>query len=213
MSYTKDFLEEEKAEFISLIKSVDREGAAIDLLLKRLEETDFYKAPASTRYHNNCEGGLLDHSLNVYKNLKSLVKSKGLEETIPEDSIIICGLLHDLSKINYYTKTAKNKKVYTPNGSKRDELGNFDWVSEMGYVTKPADSRFLYGSHEQNSEFMVRSYIPLCIEESMAILHHHAGMGYDSVPAELGPIWATYPLVLLLHLADMIASYVDEGVE
>lgn len=210
--YTKETLATEKAEFISLLKSVKREGAQIELLLQRLEESDFYTAPASTKYHNNCEGGLLDHSLSVYKNLKALVKSKGYEDIISEESMIICGLLHDISKANYYEKVFKNKKVYSTDGSKRDEGGYFDWHTVQEYATKPDYQRFQFGSHEQNSEYLVRAYIPLYQEESMAILHHHAGMAYDSVQAHFGIIWERAPLALFLHIADMISSFIDEEI-
>lgn len=211
--YTKETIAAEKEEFINLLRSVKREGAQIDLLLQRLEESDFYTAPASTKFHNNCEGGLLDHSLNVYKNLKSLIKNKGYEDMISEESIIICGLLHDLSKANYYEKVFKNKKVYSPDGLKKDEGGYFDWCTVQEYVTKPENQRFQFGSHEQNSEYLVRAYIPLYQEESMAILHHHAGMSFDSVQAQFGIIWERAPLALFLHLADMLSSFIDEGID
>ena len=54
-----------KEEFIELLKSTNRDG--IDKLLAWIEKSDFYKAPASTRFHGSYEGGLLEHSLNVYK--------------------------------------------------------------------------------------------------------------------------------------------------
>ena len=98
-------LEENKKEFIDLLSSVDREGVAglIDYLLL---ETDFFKAPASSRYHGSFEGGLLDHSLNVYYELDSLVDYYGLK--LPKDSIIITGLLHDVCKVNTYKKAMVN---------------------------------------------------------------------------------------------------------
>ena len=156
-------------------------------------------------------GGLVDHSLNVYYNLKSLVKNKHLEDKIPEESIIICGLLHDMSKMNVYEKTYRNKKVYSEYGKKYDELGNFDWVSEEAYKMIDTKNRFIYGNHEETSEFMIRKYIPLKLEESVAILSHHGSLGYDSVPIEsVSARFETYPLACLLHIADMISIYIDE---
>ena len=103
---------------------------------------------------------------------------------IDEESIVICALLHDMSKMNFYEKTFKNVKVYSEYGSKRDEGGTFDWVAQASYKTVDVEKRFLYGNHEETSEFMVRQYIPLKLEESVAILNHHFSMSYDCVPVE-----------------------------
>ena len=94
---------ENMEQFKNLIKSITREGANIDKLLDKLERSDFYTAPASTKYHGAYPGGLVDHSLCVYYNLKSLVENKHLTDTISEDSIKIVALLHDLDKMNKYT--------------------------------------------------------------------------------------------------------------
>lgn len=51
-------------KFEKLLTSVKREG--MDRLLEFIRKSDFYKAPASTRFHSCHEGGLLEHSLNVY---------------------------------------------------------------------------------------------------------------------------------------------------
>ena len=61
-----------KQEFVELLKSINREG--IDKLLDFLEKTDFYVAPASTRFHGSYESGLLEHSLKVYEILVDKVK-------------------------------------------------------------------------------------------------------------------------------------------
>ena len=210
----RDFTYEERMEmkedFIALLKRIKRPGANIEGLIMKLETSDFFTAPASTKYHNSCYGGLLAHSLNVYNNLEDLVQMKGLTEVIPEESIIICGLLHDLAKMNFYEPSVRNKKVYSESGSKYDELGTFDWVSERSWVVKPESQRFIYGSHEETSEFMIRCYIPLKVEESIAILHHHSGMSNDSTVSNISGLYIRYPVAHLLHLADMLATYLDE---
>ena len=208
--FKKDEIMEMKEDFIALLRRIKRSNANIEGLIDKLETTDFFTAPASTRYHNACYGGLLAHSLNVYNNLEMLVKMKGLEEVIPEDSILICGLLHDMAKINFYEPTVRNKKVYSEDGSKYDELGKFDWVSEKAWAVKPESQRFIYGSHEETSEFMARCYIPLKIEESIAILHHHSGMSNDSTVKNISGLYIRYPVAHLLHIADMLATYLDE---
>lgn len=215
MSLTKEVMEKNKAEFLGLIESLkalrDAEGvdvAGIDLLEDFLCNSDFFYAPASSRFHGSYEGGLCEHSLHVYHTLKELVQLKGLP--IGEDSIIICGLLHDFAKVNLYVKTAMNKKVYHDNGSKHDELGNFDWVTELGYKID-RDHKFVYGNHEETCEYMVGYYIPLKRDESVAILHHHGGMGYDSTKLDITEIYNHYPLACLLHSADLICTYIDQG--
>lgn len=208
-----NILEENKHTFCSILYDVKRDNARIDELILKLEGSDFFYAPASTKYHNSYEGGLCDHSLNVYYNLKSLVRNKHLEDRISEDSIIICGLLHDISKMNLYEKSIKNEKVYSEYGTKHDNMGNFDWVAKETYKIKDVHDRFLYGNHEETSEYMVRTYIPLKLEESIAILNHHGSTSYDCVPIEsIAPKFEKYPLAALLHVADMISTYVDERV-
>ncbi|MBQ6632025.1 MAG: HD domain-containing protein [Romboutsia sp.] len=209
-SLTKDEKEKLHNEICILLKSIERPEADIEGLIHKLEESDFFEAPASSKFHNCFSGGLADHSLNVYYNLKRLVEIKHLETTIPKDSIIICGLLHDMSKINYYEKTVKNKKIYTESGSKWDNLGTYDWVSEEGWSVKSEKDRFIYGNHEETSEFMVRQYIPLKVSESVAILNHHGGKGHDSTGINISGIYHRYPLANLLHVADMIATFTDE---
>jgi hypothetical protein len=210
--YSNDTLEKLKTDFIELLNKIERPNANIQGLITKLESTDFFRAPASTKYHNAFEGGLVEHSLNVYYNLEHLVDIKGLKSTIPEESIIICGLLHDISKMNFYEPSSRNRKVYHENGSKYDELGRFDWVAEFAYKIKDASERFIYGNHEETSEFMIKTYIPLSVDESVAILNHHGGMSYDSIqPSTISEKYNVYPLAALLHMADFLATYIDEN--
>jgi len=211
MNFSEEYIESNKNTFIDLLRKINRDGANIEGLISKLESSDFFIAPASTSWHNALKGGLVDHSLNVYYNLKSLVKNKHLEEVIPEETIIICSLLHDLSKMNFYEKSIRNVKVYSDTGSKYDNLGRFDWVSEEVYKVVHESKRFQYGNHEENSEFMIRCFIPLTLEESIAILHHHGGKGFDSTQQNISYIMSKNPLLTLLHAADMISTFVDES--
>lgn len=200
-----------RLEIEDLLRSIKRPNANIEGLINKLESSDFFTAPASTKYHNAYKGGLAEHSLNVYYNLKSLVELKGLKEIITDDNIIICGLLHDISKINFYEISYMNKKVYNEYGSKFDELGRFDWQSVPSFKVKPVTERFVFGNHEENSEFMIRTFIPLELSESVAILNHHGGMGYDSIPINtISDKYNRFPLASLLHMADFMAAYIDE---
>lgn len=211
--YAKEVIQNNKLVFISLLREIKRPDCNIDGLINKLEHSDFFEAPASAKYHNAYIGGLVEHSLNVYHNLKNLIELKGLKQYFDEDSIIICGLLHDMAKMNYYEVTMRNEKVYREDGNKYDELGRFDWVSTPSFRTRKPEDRFIYGNHEETSQFMVSRYIPLTVEESVAILNHHCGMSYDCIKegAGLSDKLIKYPLTTLLHLADMLATYVDES--
>lgn len=201
----KDMIQKNKEEFKNLVLTIDRNNANIEGLLETLENSDFFIAPASTKYHGAFEGGLCRHSLDVYLILDNLIHMNNLE--YDRTSIIITSLFHDISKMNYYETTYMNKKVYSDNGSKYDAGGKYDWVSEKGYKTIDVKNRFIYGNHEQTSEYMIRRFIPLTLEESISILHHHGGMGFDSTQLDISLIYQKYPLALMLHLADMTCAY------
>jgi hypothetical protein len=209
MKITGEQIQNNKDTFIALVSSINRPGFDKGPLLNKLEASDFYTAPASTRYHASYEGGLCQHCLNVYRNIVELNKNKKLN--LDENSLLIVSLFHDISKMNFYEKTYRNKKVYLPSGTKHDNGGNFDWVAEEGYQVIEQKSRFLFGNHEQTSEFILRSFVPLSYEESIAILHHHAGMSEDCAKDNISAVLNRYPLALALHLADMMACYIDES--
>lgn len=204
---TKDKLESVKQEYISAINLIQRDFDK-EALIQMLNETDFFTAPASRNYHNAYEGGLCEHSLNVWKRMIDL--DLVMEMNLDPNSMLIVALCHDFAKINYYTTEFKNKKIYSENGSKEDSNGKYDWVSVPGYSIRPANNRFIYGNHEATSEAIARSYIPLTFEESCAILNHHAGMSADSAKNNIGEVFTSNHLALILHLADMICAFVDE---
>lgn len=213
----KEQMAQNKARYIELIKSITLEGSNINGFLDWLNKSDFFEAPASSKYHSNYAGGLCEHSLHVYDTLVKLVEDfashfeyhesedgTSAEEIrvnhYSDDSIKIVALLHDISKTNFYEQYDRNVK---------DEQGN--WIKVKEYKTREAEDRFIYGSHEQNSEFMAHTFFPLSVEESSAILHHHGGMSWDSAKDDISAVYDRFPLALLLHLADMKATYLDEG--
>ena len=201
-----------KTDFSGLLRTITREGSDIDSLIKKLESSDFFYAPASTEYHNSFKGGLCDHCLNVCSNMLQLVEMNadalGVNPEEVRESVIIVSLLHDFSKMNTYEEGVKNEKVYFDGGSKHDDLGNFDWVSKRVYKTRK--DKFVFGSHESTSEFMVRQFIPLTVAESVAILHHMGSMSWDSAKDNIGEVFNNYWLALLLYQADMLSTYVNE---
>lgn len=209
MSLSTEQIVENKNEFLGLLKTINRPG--IEALIKWLEESDFFTAPASTKYHCNFEGGLCLHSLNVTKTLFKLLEDFDPLSNISNESATIVALLHDISKANLYEGTIRNEKVYSPQGTKRDNLGTYEWISKPAYKVKEVEDRFNFGSHSQESEYMLRYFIQLDLEESCAILHH---MGpYDEETSQgpnLSAIFSKHPLAALLHTADFIATHVLE---
>ena len=208
-------ISQNKEEFIRLINQIERESFNKDLFLTKMENSDFYYAPASTKFHGNCRGGLVDHCLNVYYKLINLVSLAGLNDSISNESCIIVALMHDLAKRNFYTVTIRNKKKYSESGKRDDRDGNgkYDWVSVPGYSVIDSSERFLYGNHEQTSEFMASQFIDLTVAESVAILHHMGGLSFDSTKEDYFSIYRRYPLALLLFEADMLASCIDETID
>jgi len=170
-----------KEEFIKLLQETNREG--MDKLIEFLEASDFFKAPASTRYHGNWEGGLLEHSMKVYEILKT--------KTEDSDSVKIVGLLHDICKTNYYKTDYRNAKV------------NGVW-EQVPYYTVEDNIPF---GHGEKSVMMLSEFIKLTPEEKYAIRWH---MGFTE-PKELygtiGIAYKKYPLALLTFEADLEATY------
>ena len=178
-----------KDEIIKLLKTVKRDG--IEDLINFLENSDFFTAPASTKYHNAFAGGLAQHSLNVYNNLVEITKDKGFDK----ESLIVCALLHDICKIYFYTEEMRNKK---------DENGN--WVKEPYYTVK--DEMPL--GHGEKSCFLVQKFIKLNTDELYAIRWH---MGLAE-PKEnynyVSDAFTKHPLAVYLHIADLLSTYITE---
>ena len=177
-----------KDEIIELLKSTNREG--MDKLIEFLEKSDFFKAPASTKFHGDHEGGLAEHSFKVYEILKEKVAFAKIN--ISEETIIISALLHDICKTNFYKIDYRNAK---------NSLGVWEKVP---YYT--IEDTIPYG-HGEKSVMMLTEYIKLTNEEKYAIRWH---MGF-SEPKELygtlGQAFTKYPFALLLHEADLEATY------
>lgn len=208
MTLSVEQIQDNHDEYVRLVKTLPYSEEVLKSFLEWLEaRTDFFTAPASTRYHNACEGGLCAHTLNVVHVLSDLVKTDDLG-----GNWMLVALLHDLSKVNYYEETYQNKKIYSENGTKSDNLGRFDWHSVPGYRVKDAADRFVYASHAQTAEYLARCFFPLNLEESCAILHH---MGpYDSAAStgdQLSTIFSKHPLAALLHAADFLATHTMES--
>ena len=182
-----------KQEFITaLTENVKRAG--VDGLIAYLSESDFFTAPASTKYHLAVEGGLCEHSLNVYHRLRELVKADNAPYS--EETLAIAGLLHDVCKANTYKTELRNVKE------------NGEWVKKPFFVV---DEKFPYG-HGEKSVFIVQNYIKLTAEEAMAINWHMGGFDarVKGGTFSASTAYEKYPLAVYLHTADLLATYLDE---
>lgn len=185
-------------EIKELLLSTKRKG--IESLISWLEnETDFFTAPASTRFHGSHKGGLAEHSLNVYKCLDELSTnlSHGFQNFL-FDSVIISSLLHDVCKTNYYKETTRNVK---------NELTG-QWEKQPYYTVEDSEP---YG-HGEKSVMLIEKFIDLTPSEKYAIRWHMGGFD-ESVKGgsyAIGNTFEKYPLALALHMADLMATYILE---
>lgn len=181
----------EKERFLEICSGIHRDG--ISNLMDWLEKSDFYFAPASTRYHNNFQGGLLQHSLNVYDELKRILVAYP-EIDAQEESISIVSLFHDLAKVNFYTSEKRNRKR---------EDGK--WESYDAYTIK---EKFCFGGHGSKSVFIVQNFIKLTPEEAVAINCH---MGSFDGNKDVANAYEQFGLAWALHVADEAATYIKES--
>jgi len=198
----------DKELFISELNHVEREG--IDELIKYIESTDFFIAPATANYHGSCVGGLCAHSLNVYKNMLVLDNAFGTE--LNKDSIRIVALLHDFAKFDLYEKYIQNRKEYTPSGRNSDELGRFNWVQVDAYKVRDAKEREnVYSEHGISSFVIANKFIKLEEDEIAAIINHHMGLDNGKPRTDVSEVMNRYPLASILCLADQASTYLDEN--
>ncbi len=189
-----------KERFISIFQEqIKREGA--DKLLEYLAgpSSDFFTAPASLRYHGSYPGGLVEHSLNVYDCLTAYLERERVREVYgmrySPESVAICGLLHDVCKVNTYRPGYRNVK---------DENGVWQQVPSYEY-----EDRLPYG-HGEKSVYIISGFMRLTREEAFAIRYH---MGFSGIEDKrsIGEAFERFPLAFALNVADMEATYFLEG--
>lgn len=173
-------------------ENITREGS--DRLLGWLTTTDFFTAPASTKYHCACEFGLVQHSINVYR----VMRERYFEEGDSEETFALCGLLHDVCKAQFYKVSTRNVK--------NDETGA--WEKKPYYSIEDA---FPYG-HGEKSVYLIERFVRLKPAEAVAIRWH---MGSFDDAAKGGSFavsnaYDRYPLAVKLHLSDLEATYLRE---
>ena len=190
--------EASKQRFIQLAKeNIKREG--IDKLLEYLQRTDFFDAPASAKFHSAYNGGLCDHSLNVYNRYIANLQNeygKDWQNKISLESATIIALFHDICKVDYYKQDVKEEGV---------------WVQKPYFKV---EDNLPYG-HGEKSVYIVNGFLRLTREEAMAINWHMGG--FDSRVRGgfygLDQVFYTYPTALIFHLSDIQATYLDETQE
>ena len=178
----------------------NREGAS-DLIYYLENGTDFFTAPASTIFHNNVEGGLAEHSLNVYNLLKE--KINRFKIGAKEDTIAICGLLHDACKINTYKLSKKWDKDFKQATGKWREIPCYEIED-----TQPL-------GHGEKSVMVIQRFMKLTDEEMIAIRWHLGPFEPGTLfPYPTGHSYKKakemYPIVTLLYTADIESSEIIE---
>lgn len=164
-----------KEQILTSLMSINREG--VTELIDFLINSDFFTAPCSVKYHNNFEGGLAQHSWNVYKLFKEKNERYGLR--LSDESVILCGLFHDICKVNFYKKTYK------------------------GYEY---DDKFPI-NHGHKSVIVLQRYIKLTEEESVIIAWHMSAFDISDYGRQTYyNAIEMYPAALALFTADYEAT-------
>jgi len=188
-------VEEARIKFLEILQNTPRFPTNFSKWI--IESTDFMSAPASSGSDNHCsfEGGLLIHSMNVYRRLCQFNELYKIE--IPDDSLKVMGLFHDLCKIHFYEKSKRNVK--------NNKTGQ--WESVDYYIINdkmPLD-------HGHKSVILLRS-LSLSKEEMYAIAWHLGAWDVQEFGRKCALREATKisPWVFALQVADQLATFYDE---
>lgn len=187
-------------EFIKVYEdNIKRTNADKFLQFLMSESSDFFTSPCSTRYHGAYDGGLVEHSLNVYHCLADYLERERAKTiynmNYSDETIALVALLHDVCKINCYKKGTRNVK---------DENGVWKQVPTYEF-----DDRLPYG-HGEKSVYIISGFMRLSREEAFAIRYHMGFSGIEDKRA-IGDAFEMFPLAFALSVADMEATYYLEG--
>lgn len=177
-----------------LLLSTKREN--IDKLVQWLDETDFKFAPASTQYHSSYRGGLLQHSLNVYDVMRNDFKHLIEFYEIPEESVILTALLHDICKVQCYEVSMRNTKN---DDGQWIQVPYYTWNEQLpwGHGAKSVILIQYYGVHLNN------------VEISMII--NHMGFTGSEDDRRVSKLFDLCPQSLVLYYADLTATKAVEN--
>ena len=193
-------MENLKQQFIDKLLSTGRHG--VENVIKWLEYYGFFEAPASTKFHLNVKGGLMEHSWNVCNTAlmlrEQMIQMKPeLAEKLPEDSVVVASLLHDVCKSNIYKEALLNRK---------NEQGY--WEKVPGYEVDYSD---LPLGHGEKSVIMLLSFgFRLTKDEMLAIRWHMTAweLAFQSAEqkANIQKAKEIAPLCTIIQAADGLAS-------
>lgn len=194
---TDQEIQANKEEILCLLRSVKRPGIE-DLIDYLANKSDFFEAPASTRFHGNFRGGLAAHSLNCFYRLKRLYENElpPGSELSPEalESCCVQALLHDICKTNVYVLKIRNVK--------NEETGKWEKVPAYFF-----EDKLPYG-HGEKSVYMINGFIRLSRLEAFSIRFHMSAWADDN-KSTIGDAYACFPEAIHLHVADMQSTYLD----
>lgn len=190
-----------KTEFIEIYQRyIKRDGAKDFLDYLCSNKSDFFTAPASTRFHGSYPEGLVEHSINVYHCLKDYLSRNRVKDMYgmdyDDETIALVALLHDVCKINVYKTSYRNKKV---NGEWQ-QVPYYEFEDEMPY------------GHGEKSVYMISPFMKLTREEAFAI-RYHMGFSNEDPARNVGYTFEHFPLAFALSTADMEATYFVDGKE
>ena len=179
----------QKQEFIRLCnENIHRDG--INDLLGWLQKSDFFTAPASTRYHGAYDGGLCEHCLDVYR--LALKTAKAYDLDFDTESLTIATLMHDLCKVNFYKKDKRNQKI------------DGQWVEVPVYTI---EEKYCFGGHGSKSVFLVQQFMKLKTDEAAAI-NCHMGTSDGANIRDISAAYTAFNLAWVVHVADEAAAYI-----
>lgn len=196
-----------KQMYLSLLNKIERDGK--EKVIKFIEKSDFFDAPASTKYHSSIKHGLLLHSLFVYQCYLEKKTNPIWEKTLhnfTEENILIVTLLHDLCKTYFYETEWKNVKEYSDEGSRKDEKGRYDWVTTPYFACQ---DMYPLG-HGEKSVIFLQQFMHLTMSEIMCIRWHMGAFEKTDNWMTLTNAIKLHPEIIALHEADMEASYLME---
>ncbi len=194
MGMEEELINKNKEEFISIAReNIKRDG--LEELLTWLESTDFFEAPASSKFHSAEAGGLCFHSINVFNRLFKLATDE-FGDNVNKETIAVIALFHDVCKCCYYKTSFRNVKE------------NGEWVQKPYYSI---DDMLPYG-HGEKSVYMINGYMRLTREEALAINWHMGGFDKRVIGGDysMAKSYYKYPICALAHIADIMATYLDE---
>lgn len=195
-----EFTEQERAEnrerIVAALRATERRG--VEDLIAYMDESGFFEAPCSTQYHLSCEGGLAQHSINVLNTIRNM--NWALDAAMPDDTLVIIALLHDLGKMGMHGKPNYVENwVKDGRPTKAEPEQKFKRSEAKPYVTNPD---LLYLPHAIRSVEIANRFMRLTEEEEFAIACH------DGLYGEMKYVVSGHETLLyfLLHTSDMFCS-------